>query len=646
MNEIKEIIIGLNAKKAQGPDQISANMVKLCGHHLYLPLKIIFDNILETGIFPDQWNEANVTPVHKKNDKQLISNYRPISLLPILAKVFERIIFKNLYNYLIHNDLITKNQSGFRPGDSCTNQLLSLVHEIHTAFENKNCLEVRSVYLDMSKAFDKVWHEGLVFKLKQNGIEGKMLNLLRNYLNNRKQRVVLNGMESAWSTIKAGVPQGSVLGPLLFLVYINDLEIGLKSSVKFFADDTSLYSTVYDTDVTAEELNHDLHLINRWAHQWKMSFNPDPTKQAVEILFSQKRNSPSHPPIYFNNIEVKKVNDHKHLGLVLDSKLSFAKHISEKILIARKGIGIIKHLAPYLPLKSRDQIFKMHVRPHLDYCDAIYHIPAKTREIDEGDPSYTLNYQMLSLERTQYQAALAVSGCWKGTNRAKIYHELGWETLDERRAFRRLCQFYKIMTGLTPEYLKDPIPLLHNHLFGQRYMNVLEPIPCRTLRYENSFFPNSVNMWNALGPELRESESLSIFKKNILNRPEKKGFYDIHDPNGIKWIFQIRVGLSPLKSHKKKHNFKDTPNDTCQCSLNAETSNHFFLHCPNFTAQRQILFQTINPLLFAYSMRFLDDKILLDLLLYGHVKLKSDENRSIFKATINYIRSTSRFSQI
>ena len=158
--------------------------------------QIIFEYILETGIFPDQWKEANVTPVHKKNDKQIISNYRPISLLPTLAKLFERIIFKNLYQYLNVNNLITKNQPGFRPGDSCTNQLLSLVHEIH---ENFDCgLEVRSIYLDMSKAFDKVWHEGLIFKLKQNGIEGKLLNLFSDYLANRKQRVVLNGMESNW----------------------------------------------------------------------------------------------------------------------------------------------------------------------------------------------------------------------------------------------------------------------------------------------------------------------------------------------------------------------------------------------------------------------------------------------------------------
>ena len=157
---------------------------------------------------------------------------------------------------------------------------------------------------------------------------------------------MLNGTTSDWGPIKSGVPQGSVLGPLLFLVYINDLEYGIKSTVKFFADDTSLFSIVKDPKITADDLNHDLNLINQWALQWKMSFNPDPTKPVEEVLFSHKSNSPIHPPLIFNGRQVKRVSQHKHLGLTLDSKLTFSDHLNTKISKARKGIGIIKRNRP------------------------------------------------------------------------------------------------------------------------------------------------------------------------------------------------------------------------------------------------------------------------------------------------------------
>ena len=188
-------------------------------------------------------------------------------------------------------------------------------------------------------------------------------------LNSREQRIVLNGESSDWGQITSGVPQGSVLDPLLFLVYINGLEEGIKSSIIFFADDTSLFSIVRDPLISAEELNHDLKLINKWAFQWKMSFNPDPTKPAEEIIFSHRRDPPVHPPLFFNDIEVKQVNGHNHLGLILDSK--------EKISKANNGVGVIKYLSSYVPVKTLDQIYKMYVRPHLDFCDVIYHIPEK-----------------------------------------------------------------------------------------------------------------------------------------------------------------------------------------------------------------------------------------------------------------------------
>ena len=249
-----------------------------------------------------------------------------------------------------------KNQSGFRPGDSSTNQLLFLVDEIYQAFEDRNSLEVCAVFLDISKAFDKVWHEGLLFKLKENGITGSLLKLFENYLHNRKQRVVLNRSSSDYSEIESGVPQGSVLGPLLFLIYINDLERNIKSNIRFFAEDTMLFSVVNDPAIFADNLNDDLDIIYQWAHQWKMAFNPNHTKQATEVLFSVKKVSPNHPQQIFNGTVVKKVNEQKHLGLILDSGLSFKKHLDEKIIKAKKYIGINKHLSKFLPLKTLDQI--------------------------------------------------------------------------------------------------------------------------------------------------------------------------------------------------------------------------------------------------------------------------------------------------
>ena len=214
------------------------------------------------------WKIANVTPIFKKGDKQLIKNYRPISFLPICGKILEKIIFNNLYAYLHRNNLITKYQLGFHPGDSTTNQLLYLLDEIHQAFDSTKSLEVRAIFLDISKAFDKVWHDGFIFKLEQNGISGNLLRLIQNYLDDRKQRVVINGSYSDYSNIESGVPQGSVLGPLLFLVYINDLERNIKSNIKFFADDTMLFSIVKNLQISANELNRDFDAIRMWAHQW------------------------------------------------------------------------------------------------------------------------------------------------------------------------------------------------------------------------------------------------------------------------------------------------------------------------------------------------------------------------------------------
>ena len=189
-------------------------------------------------------------------------NYRPISLLPVLGKIFEKLISDTVHKHLDLNDLLNPNQSGFRPGDSTINQSISIVHTISEAFDCNPTLEVRSVYLDISKAFDRVWHEGLIFKLHCCGVAGQLPSLICSFLTDRKQRTVLNGQTSDWGKISTRVPQGSILGPLFFLVYINNLTNNLICNAKIYAD-TSLFTIVRDPVSTAMDLNHDLNLISQ-----------------------------------------------------------------------------------------------------------------------------------------------------------------------------------------------------------------------------------------------------------------------------------------------------------------------------------------------------------------------------------------------
>ena len=373
-----------------------------------------------------------------------------------------------------------------------------------------------------------------------------------------------------------------------------------------------------------------------------MSFNPDPLKQAVELIFSRKRNKVDHPVILFNNTPVKNVDEHKHLGLFLDSKLSFSAQINAAISKTRKGIGLLKYLSKYLPRHTLNELYKLYVRPHLDYGDVIYHIPAKVCEFSGNT---ILPNLMEKLESVQYSATRAVSGTWKGTSREKLYAELGWESLSSRRWSRRLILFYKFINSLTPEYTADPIPPQRQSRYSLRNQDVIGRIRARTEKFQSSFYPHCLSEWNKLDPEIRLAPSVAAFKKKLLSkiRPVPKSVFRIHDPTGLSYLTQLRVGLSKLNFHKFKHNFRDTINPMCPSNDGIEDTEHFLLLCPSFEESRRDLLADVSFLLQPFGYTNLSNDALLQILLYGDKDFPDDLNKNILLLTLRFIHRTGRF---
>ena len=337
-----------------------------------------------------------------------------------------------LDNFFEGNDLFSKCQSGFLKGDSCVSQLFSITHEIFKGFDANPPLDTCRIFLDIFKTFDRVEHEALIFKLRSHGISDSLLRIFHSFLSERFQRVVLNGQACEWRKVLAGAAQGSILGPLLFLIFINDIPANLECNVKIFAGDISLFSLVRDPNESSAKLGRNLGRFARWADQWKMSFSPDP----------DPINPLDTPPVYFSNLAVASCETHKHLGLLLDKRLNFDSHVEEMILRANKGTRLLTRLRRYLPINFLLTIYKTLIRPHLDYRDVVYDYPVKA--------SF-----MQKLESVQYNTSLAITGCFRGMSRDKLYSELGLESLADRRFYRRLIAFYKIVNKKAPQYLID-----------------------------------------------------------------------------------------------------------------------------------------------------------------------------------------------
>ena len=578
--QILDILNQLQSNKATGPDGIGNFILQATAVSISNPLCKLFNYCLTKQTFPEIWKLAYVTPVHKKNEKMFCQNYRPISLLNNISKIFERAVYNTLYDYLISNNLLNPKNAGFKKGDSTTNQLLYITDKIYKAVDEGK--DVRMVFLDAAKAFDKVWHKGLLFKLQQLGISQNFSNWFCSYLTDRQQQVVINGKASQVLTLESGVPQGSILGPLLFLIYINDITNGITTDINLFADDTSLLDIVDDPISSAARINQDLATLHNWATQWLVTFNASKT---VIMTFTLKRKKLVYPAQYLNSLILTEVNSHTHLGLHLLSDLSWSNHIQNIVLRATKRVNIMKRLKLLLCRNTLVHIYKTMVRPILEH-GCVFFDSGTVHDCD-------------LLESVQYDAVRVCTGALWNTSKSKLLNELGWSLLSVRRQYFKQLQLYKIKKKLVPLYLSEGrLPTVSDVTrYNLRNTDKIRPPKARTNKYNLSFFPSSINTWNRLPPNISNAPTLDIFKKSLslhLFSASSDLYLSYGQQMPAIYHTQMRLGHSCLNSHAFKFAFCD--NDLCSCGQK-ETVTHYFLHCPIYAALRPTLLTSIANLI-------------------------------------------------
>ena len=466
-------------------------------------------------------------------------------------------------------------------------------------------------------------------QLGQIGADVSFLNTIRSYLANRKQVVVVNGVKSDVLDVRAGVPQGSRLGPLLFIIYMNDIVDLIESDILIFADDTSLLASGSDPAETAQILNRDLERISSWALQWKVVFN---AKKSKDMIFSQKVLNNS-PPVIFNNTVIDRVNTHKHLGLYLTSNLDWNIQIKEVSIKANRKLSVLRSVK-LLSRQTLDLLYKLTVRSVIDYALPVYYKTLRQTE-------------MSRLESLQYRAAKIVTGALHYTSKDKLNVELGWETINERGNLLSLNIFQKIHLQETRPLIRNCMPLPNlDDPYKVRNKGVYIPFPYKGDKFKLSFFPNTTNLWNSV-PKNVQLKELSEFKfenkKQI--KPPKYKHFSRGSKLGNTLLTRIRVGRSYLNQHKFTIGLEDSPE--CLCHFRSENPEHFFLDCFLYTPERQTMLSLIEH--YVPNFNRLNKKKKIEIILRG-VNIDDDDflqtNTILTKSVQNFILQTKRFSVI
>ena len=479
--DVRKLLQHVKSDKATGPDQIPTRVLRECSAELTSPLCRLFDLCLSNGVFPSQWKTASVTPIHKRDSKADPTKYRPISLLSNISKIMEAAVQKQLQRYLLSNNLISSRQFGFKPGHSTADLLNILSQKWNNSLDQSD--EVCVIALDIKGAFDKVWHNGLCSKLRAKGVSGVLLTWIHNYLSDRSINVVLSGQSSDTASINASVPQGSILGPLLFSVFIDDLVDVCENELFLYADDSTLFAPIKKSDdinTAAASLNRDLNNMKVWAQKWKVTF--EPTKCKTMVL-SRKR-TPSKLDLYFGDCRLPIVNDLDILGVTIDSKLTWSKHLSTISTRAGQKLGALRKVANKLDSEGRATVYKSQVRSVMEYASLSW-----------INASPTI---LAQLDNIQKKALKVI-----GVDEATALSRLNITSLLHRRRVAATTVLYKMHTSHCPVDLAALLPPPYIRRRATRSSvsmpdHALSLPAARTRCLDRSFIHTAVPLWNSL----------------------------------------------------------------------------------------------------------------------------------------------------
>ena len=500
-DKVAALLKGLDPTKSAGDDGVPTRLLKEAADQLAPSLAILFNTSFQQCAVPQDWKDATITPAFKKGDPSQLTNYRPISLLSVLSKVQERIAYEHLYEHI--NPHLPKSQSGFRSNDGTELQLARLLH--HVMAERNSGKTVLSCFFDLSKAFDRVWHRGLLAKLAHLGVSGNAHSWLVDYLRHRRQRVRISNQYSSWLDIPAGVPQGSVLGPLLFLAYTVDLPASCANETTIcsqFADDTALVTSASSLDAAEQDLQQAVTSAGTWLKAWHLLVNPTKT---VILPFHHPNRPLSHiPNIVLHETCLSVVSQHKHLGLIISSDLRWHSYIDHIIQKSLKKLRFFHRIRGAITSSALCFLYKTYVRPIIEYASLAY-----------CNLSATLSDKLERLQRKAARICLRIP-LFTPVHHSSILHLLHLPTLQSRRNVKLALLGHSIHYQYAPPHvLGISLPLHSIHNYSLRHSHIYSLPKARTDRYLHSPINSSLTIFDALPADYRAVPARAQFKSTI-----------------------------------------------------------------------------------------------------------------------------------